>query len=348
MNNYLKENRKYLKELDEYFDKVDIRKTGNIEDVEDYFKDEDDPVAYLRSIMEKNKDSISSSKYLKILFECIERGIKSNRIQITRCNGSQFSASLKLLLSKLLSIGSMFRFVYKLMLRLKEEDHALKILGYFDGEKVRIIISDDPDAYINRYNLFLPILVHELTHLFASHNTPQYISLYKEKYLRSYYSIFFDKLASSRIPLIIERSIIGENKYYQYNEKLVKDVVNDYMKLFPDSEARGKNRFKYMYHWLEEVKDALNKDNDAYSFSKYLIVLIWKIMIVDAYTGEMKFSTSVDSLLTSTYMKWDPEYEKITHCYQELITPSEVMCVYNPLHVEDDPNVAKMLSLLFR
>jgi hypothetical protein len=312
------------------------------EEAHDYFKDIVNQEQFLDNLIAKNKRALDASPWLRPFFNALKRGIRDKRIVLTKCTGKQFTANLKLHFSKVLSLIAFLPFIKNIIKSLKDEYFALHILGYFNPATrvLRVVVENNPDAIIDNENRFLDTVLHEMCHLAANDNVNNFSKLYKN-HLDKFYTILFETLSQEHSRYI--EKVIIKSSGYEHDPNTVKKVKNDVYTALLSQESAKVDRVAEWDKWIDSI---ITKMDGDYNYS--VLFMTWWTYLTNMYFKDQSLSTPIWHLIYDTYKDCGWSIPPIYKFYQELLFPSEVICVYSREYKNTDPNIIRMLEGMFR
>lgn len=299
------------------------------ENVSDYFEVLNDEDASL--ILDIFKNHIKKDEYTDTIFNAIKLGISKNKIVFVRCTSNTFKIFLKGMASSILKPFSGFDAVKNLIRNLEEEEHALYIAGAFipkeniirivvDGQRISLLQNNTNKMLSNK--IFFTLL-HEFCHYMAANYPKKFSNLFSTKYLIPFYTVFFSLM-----------------NYYIVNRKSIdKDLLSNFTKTFiavalscEDLNFKSTKPISYMYHKLEDIDS--------------LLANAWYYSLEECFTKlSSEFKHYIYGLLYITYKSLNIDDTR-SFFYQELLFPSEVICIASSYNYKQ-PEFIQMLKSLF-
>jgi hypothetical protein len=302
-----------------------------LEDVFDYFKplSKEEAEEYLDRLYKKNSRRMRN-KFLYSFLYCMKRGIEEQSLILVLCTSNVFKAFLKRMTSSVLLPFAGFDAVKNIIEKQREESDALHIGGYFNPDEnlVFLVIENSEEELKDRGEDQLYVLHHELCHYTAANHNRDFQRLFRKKYLEPFYNKMF------------------ENFYKLARKKPTSDEIDTLTKVLLDNllereiisttkSTSAREEKNYVNKCFKELKEIDNEIGE-----------IWGILVNDSFTIK-KYQNIVLKLIYSTYTENGWNIPQMFLHYQELIFPSEIICVL-AIILKEEPEFIEMLDLLFR
>lgn len=273
------------------------------------------------------------SPYLKTLFEALYRGVTIEKVYFAQCTASEWKAKLQYMagsflfpLSGFIGIGGLFKWLYNKTLD-NTALSALHIMGVYISRKDKLFVfvnSDNVETWEN--DKIFSILLHEMCHAHAVQNPKDFKRLFYKEYIHKFYLAFFTNLSEL---------FFTENS----------------------SQKPDKNTITYFATTFGETLLQLEKETD---------VKILNSMYKDLNKKHRRLAEIVFALFYGVYIDFDQNIQPMLHAiffmcyqqigvtiprffnhYQEIIFPSEIVCVASFVH-NKRPVFLEMLNNIFR
>lgn len=295
------------------------------ENLDDYFKivSPNQSDSLIAALMKDTKPA------LQPILDAMNRGIKSGKIKLVICTASSFSIMIKKLISIPFYFISVIPYFRDIVNKLYEEEESKSIMGVFIPKynKVFVVVNYETLQYKHqtKENRVLLTLMHELTHYFFHNYNSEAISLFESRLLKFYTNLFRNIALDVKYP--------NDDKTLSISTELAKTFLSHGLSFEKDPNYSDyiEKCYKSMTAidktisnaWLFILTDFMeNYVNSQYA--KYINVLIY-----DTYS-DSGYPTS-----------WFSSF-----FYQELIFPSEVICMLSS-HMIEDADFKKMLNMIF-
>jgi len=190
------------------------------------------------------------------------------------------------------------------------------IMGFFNmtSKKVYIMIDNNISIFgVANNDLIASTTMHECQHLFASLNWKKFLSLYKDELYRYYVSAFSRIFSLTKIPKEMPKIIyfIGQLEGTMKRERILGQL-----------DAYGKILKKYLKPASKLSSDKFDEVLYDFQASIRLFVKYFDIF-VRSYRNYINIFGPLDMAYRDAFSKRN----SYTTAYQELIAPSEVICV---------------------
>jgi hypothetical protein len=209
-------------------------------------------------------------------------------------------------------------------------EEAKHVAGFYATNKYKAYILIDR-KYLKKlkYAKFLiHVTVHELTHMFSREHPNQFISLFKDDLLK-FYSSYFKKVFKLKDDNI---------------ETETKDLINF---MYHEFEMKGIISTRKLYEKIQENFSKLTTMNED-DFENLLFLYCNIVMIYHHYgimeivKSRLKYKEILDPIKETYKEVFDNTVPSIH--VQELLTPSEVMCILS--ETDKGSKFNQMISLL--
>lgn len=313
--------------VDEYY----ILDNFYLEDVYDYFKplDKKEAEEYLSRLYAKNNRRLRNN-YLRAFFRCLLRGIEEGTLVLVICTSSVFRGALKKMASNLLLPFSGFEAVANIIQEMRSESLALHIGGYFDPKTNLVFgVIENPEEEIKgKGEKLVYILHHELCHYTSANHWNEFDSLFKDKYLIPYYQNMFKQFGE-----LIEKDY-DEKKCKKLSDILVKRMLERerYYNMSQSTKHKEENHIVLCYEEMKNIDEELAN--------------VWANLVIDSFTTERRMDITFN-ILYNAYLNNGWNLPKKFKHYQEILFPSEVICVLAYI-LNEEKEFIDMLKILFR
>ncbi len=198
-------------------------------------------------------------------------------------------------------------------------DRASKsVMGFFDtkSKKIYMLIDNNINPFGFSSNDWLAVLtIHESVHMFSNHKPSKFRSLFSPE-LKSYYQSAFNNIFQLEEGTKIKNidKIVDFIFHIEQTKKFDNKIATDYLRLLRSSLKQ--------YSVL-----------DSRQFDKNLVDYI---VIINIYSKDLNtFINSIRSykhIIGPLYIAYQESFNMgklYSICIQELITPSEIICIYS-------------------
>jgi len=207
------------------------------------------------------------------------------------------------------------------------------ILAFYNLTERKVIILIDNSISLfgtSSNNELISTTLHECMHLAAGRNLPKFIQVFKP-YLQAYYSNFF--------------------KDYLSLEEVSPKQIDEVIKFLVKYEKRGTeyvnrdlpNYFKFLYSTFEGSSKLTERDLKIRIANNIVAVKLFIVNMQALFRSKDKFSMLFTSLNRAYYEAFGKK-NKYTTPIQELVSLSEVACVFSEMRSKD-PVVKEILKI---
>ena len=286
---------------------------------------EDETKIYIQELRKLNSKRFRSN-YLKALFEALYRGVDEQKIFFAECTASELMAKIQHMASSILlphsgviAVGPLIDWLYKKLTQ-NTSLEALHIMGVFISrkEKLFVFVNDKENEYWNDDKIF-SILLHELCHMCAYIYSDLFHKLFYDKYILPFFKTYFQTISK------------------KFNVNATEEDINFFAEKYSTELLKAeKTRNVDSFNKVLRILNERNK-----KLTETCLYVLNKMIDDDPHIEKM-----LNEILFYCYHQSGMKIPRIFNFYQEILFPSEIVCVVSLIY-NKRPEFIQMLNSMF-